>query len=78
MIVDPGMALTGARAPAADGPPPELVFRRTLHPLQMLRELWARRELVTVLTERDLRARYKQTRVGFAWALLTAFSLRLL
>ena len=65
----------GAVAAVADGPPPELVFRRALHPLAMLRELWARRELVVVLTERDLRARYKQTRVGFAWALLTPFLL---
>jgi ABC-2 type transport system permease protein/lipopolysaccharide transport system permease protein len=39
----------------------------------MLRELWQRRELVVVLTERDVRARYKQTRVGFAWALITPF-----
>jgi ABC-2 type transport system permease protein/lipopolysaccharide transport system permease protein len=39
----------------------------------MARELWDRRELVVVLAERELRARYKQTRVGFAWALLTPF-----
>jgi ABC-type polysaccharide/polyol phosphate export permease len=58
-----------------DGPPPELIFRRRLHPLAMLRELWSRHELVAVLSERDLRARYKQTKVGFAWALLTPFLL---
>jgi ABC-2 type transport system permease protein/lipopolysaccharide transport system permease protein len=39
----------------------------------MLRELWHSRDLVVVLTERELRARYKQTRVGFAWALVTPF-----
>ena len=75
VVADSGVAMASARAPAADGPPPELVFHRVLHPLQMLRELWVRRELVTVLTERDLRARYKQTKVGFAWALLTPFLL---
>jgi ABC-2 type transport system permease protein/lipopolysaccharide transport system permease protein len=58
---------------AVEGPPPELLFRRALHPLAMLRELWAAKELVIVLTERELRARYKQTKVGFAWALITPF-----
>ena len=60
---------------AAPGPAPELRFHRSLRPVAMLRELWARRELVAVLTERDLRARYKQTKVGFGWALLTPFLL---
>jgi ABC-2 type transport system permease protein/lipopolysaccharide transport system permease protein len=60
---------------AVGGPPSELIFRRVLQPWAMLRELWAGRELVVVLTERELRARYKQTRVGFAWALLTPFLL---
>jgi ABC-2 type transport system permease protein/lipopolysaccharide transport system permease protein len=59
----------------ATGPPPELVFHRVVRPLAMLRELWAGRELIAVLTERELRARYKQTKVGFAWALLTPFML---
>jgi ABC-type polysaccharide/polyol phosphate export permease len=63
------------RGAVADGPPADLVYRHVLHPVQMLRELWSRRELVAVLSERDLRARYKQTRVGFAWALLTPFLL---
>lgn len=63
----------GAGVAVVDGPPPELIFRRVLHPLAMLRELWSRRELIVVLSERDLRARYKQTKVGFAWALLTPF-----
>ena len=56
-----------------EGPPTDLIFRRVIHPWAMLRELWQRRELVVVLTERDVRARYKQTRVGFAWALITPF-----
>ena len=35
-----------------------------------LRELWASRELVATLAERDLRARYKQAYLGFAWAFI--------
>ncbi|MGH9120047.1 MAG: ABC transporter permease [Acidimicrobiales bacterium] len=46
-----------------------------LRPLTMVKELWHSRELVVVLTERELRARYKQTKVGFAWALITPFLL---
>lgn len=35
-----------------------------------LGELWAHRELFRVLAERDIRVRYKQTVLGFAWAIL--------
>lgn len=58
---------------AVDGPSADLIFHRPVRPLAMIGELWSRRELVVVLAERELRARYKQTRVGFAWALVTPF-----
>lgn len=35
-----------------------------------IRELWAYRELLWVLMERDLRVRYKQTVLGAGWAVL--------
>ena len=35
-----------------------------------LRELWAYRELLWVLTERDVKVRYKQTVLGAAWAVI--------
>src|SRR6478609_5419498 len=35
-----------------------------------LRELWAYRELLYVLTMRDLKVRYKQTVLGFTWAII--------
>jgi lipopolysaccharide transport system permease protein len=35
-----------------------------------LKELWAYRELLYVLTMRDIRVRYKQTVLGFAWAVI--------
>jgi lipopolysaccharide transport system permease protein len=34
------------------------------------KELWAYRELLYVLTTRDIKVRYKQTVLGFAWALI--------
>ncbi len=33
-------------------------------------ELWAYRELLWVLTLRDIKVRYKQTALGFAWAII--------
>ena len=66
---------TAAGTAVAEGPPPELVFKRRLRPAQTARDLWAARELVRALAERDLRARYKQAVLGFAWAVLTPLAL---
>ena len=52
-------------------PRPELRFRRRLTPSAALGELWRARELVRTLAERDLKARYKQAVLGFAWAVIT-------
>lgn len=38
------------------------------------RELWAYRELLWVLTARDIRVRYKQTVLGAAWAIIRPFT----
>jgi lipopolysaccharide transport system permease protein len=38
-----------------------------------LREIWAYRELLFVLTMRDIKVRYKQTVLGAAWAILQPF-----
>ena len=35
-----------------------------------LKELWAYRELLYVLTMRDIKVRYKQTVLGFSWAII--------
>jgi lipopolysaccharide transport system permease protein len=37
------------------------------------KELWAYRELLYVLTARDIKIRYKQTVLGFAWAIIQPF-----
>ena len=54
----------------ATEPPAGIRFRRHLGPGQAVRELWQSRELVRTLVERDLRVRYKQTVLGFGWAVL--------
>lgn len=57
------------------GPAPELRFRRRIRPLRSIREVWHARELVRTLAERELRARYKQAILGFAWAVVTPLAL---
>ena len=60
--------------PASDVPvvpPPEWRFRRKLHPAALFHELWEARTLVRTLAEREIRIRYKQAILGFAWAVVT-------
>jgi ABC-type polysaccharide/polyol phosphate export permease len=52
-------------------PRPEIWFRRKLSLRSSMIELWAFRELVVTLAERDLRVRYKQAALGIAWAVIT-------
>lgn len=40
-----------------------------------LRDLWAYRELLYFLTWRDIKVRYKQTVLGFAWAIIQPFAM---
>ena len=60
-------------AVALTKPPDDLRFRRRVRAVPALRELWRARELVRTLVERELRARYKQAILGFAWAIVTPF-----
>ncbi len=58
--------------------PREALFRRHLRPGKMMADLWASREAVRSLAERDWRARYKQAVLGLAWAVLTPVMLMLI
>lgn len=58
-----------------DSPPEQFLFRRAIRPGAVLRELWHARQLARTLAERELRARYKQTVLGFAWAIITPITL---
>ena len=66
-------ASTPSRPP--DGPPDDIRFRRSFDFATAVTELWHARPLIRSLAERDLRARYKQAVLGFAWALITPFAL---
>jgi ABC-type polysaccharide/polyol phosphate export permease len=57
------------------GPRAELRFRRRIGLLRAFKELWNVRELVRTLAEREMRVRYKQATLGFAWAVVTPVAL---
>ena len=46
--------------------------------IQELRELWAYRGLLMVLTSRDIKVRYKQTVLGAAWAIIQPLTIMLI
>jgi ABC-2 type transport system permease protein/lipopolysaccharide transport system permease protein len=60
-----------------ESPAAELRYRHRSSVRSALAELWHSRELVVTLAERDVRARYKQTFLGFAWAFVQPLSLML-
>ena len=53
-----------------EGPPPHIRYRRALHIRAALRELWAARTVMYSVAERDLRSRYSQMALGFAWDII--------
>ena len=59
----------GATASEAE-PPITVIEPRSGWQLVNLRELWRYRELLLILTWRDVKVRYKQTVLGVAWAVL--------
>jgi len=59
------------------GPPSGARFRRRLQPWAHVREVWGARLLVRSLAEREIRIRYKQAVLGFAWAIVTPLVLML-
>jgi ABC-2 type transport system permease protein/lipopolysaccharide transport system permease protein len=52
-------------------PPEDLWFRRRIELRAAIPDVWRFRELILSLAERDYRARYKQSVLGVAWAMLT-------
>ncbi len=56
-------------------PPADIRFRRRVRFTAAAAEIWRARELIFTLAERDLRARYKQAVLGFAWAVVTPLAL---
>lgn len=58
-------------------PRPEDRYRPRRNLPSALRDLWHDRAMIRSLAEREMRARYKQTYLGIAWAVVTPFALML-
>ena len=52
-------------------PPPDLLYTHKVRFVDAIRSLWAHREIIYTLAERDFRSQYKQATLGIAWALIT-------
>src|SRR6516164_1739080 len=51
-------------------PPGHLIYRHETRLGTSLRNLWASRDIIFTLAERDIRAQYKQATLGLLWALI--------
>ena len=65
---------SSAAVPPSDDLPLTIIERQPGWHLVNLRELWRYRELLVILTWRDIKVRYKQTVLGAAWAVLQPFA----
>ena len=54
-----------------DEPPDEILYHHRAPMFGSAKTLWANREIVLTLAERDFRVQYKQASLGIIWALLT-------
>lgn len=70
MEVDASPDAHPERPELPDEPPAHIRYRRALHVRSSLREFWGSRQVIYSLAERDLRARYSQTILGFAWNII--------
>ena len=52
-------------------PREEILYRHRVRYLESIRNLWAHREIIYSLAERDFRAQYKQASLGVLWAILS-------
>jgi ABC-type polysaccharide/polyol phosphate export permease len=52
-------------------PPDDIIYHHRVRYLESLRSLWAHREIIYTLAERDFRAQYKQATLGVMWAVLS-------
>jgi ABC-type polysaccharide/polyol phosphate export permease len=56
-------------------PPRESVYRHQAQLKPSLRALWASRDIIYTLAERDIRSQYKQATLGLLWALIAPLAM---
>jgi len=75
-MVEPGSSSSGSLyvtdiSKIPEEPPAEILFHHDAGLVQSAKLVWKHREIIHTLAERDFRAQYKQTTLGFLWALLS-------
>lgn len=56
-------------------PPSHLIYRHRARLRTSLRDVWASRDIIFTLAERDIRAQYKQATLGVLWALIAPLAM---
>ena len=56
-------------------PPSHLIYNHQSHLGPSLKALWASRDIIYTLAERDIRAQYKQATLGLLWALIAPLAM---
>jgi ABC-type polysaccharide/polyol phosphate export permease len=56
-------------------PPDHLIYRHETRVRESLTDLWASRDIIYTLAERDIRAQYKQATLGVLWALIAPIAM---
>jgi ABC-2 type transport system permease protein/lipopolysaccharide transport system permease protein len=64
-LVEPDISLIPAE------PRDEIIYHHKVNYFEAIRNLWAHREIIYTLAERDFRAQYKQASLGVLWAVLS-------
>ena len=67
---DGALVVTEVSAVPAE-PPAHILYRHKARFLESVSQLWAHREIIYTLAERDFRAQYKQAALGAMWAVLS-------
>ena len=70
-----GEGSTGERSALPAEPPSHLIYRHEARLRTSLRNLWASRDIIYTLAERDIRAQYKQATLGVGWALIAPMAM---
>ena len=63
----------GSAVPAE--PPSHLIYRHEARLRTSFANLWASRDIIYTLAERDIRAQYKQATLGLGWALIAPLAM---
>lgn len=70
-----GNTRAGEDSALPDEPPHHLIYRHQARLRTSLRGLWASRDIIYTLAERDIRAQYKQATLGVLWALIAPIAM---